>query len=360
MESTSTLAVALSQAILALTQPLLTTYPASTILALTRALHAALSTSFTPSWDPANPTRGSGRRCLSFSPSTAPPRPVHAACAAAGVSWTVWAGLLGNREFDMFVDPGRVAVRSAGSKEITAIWTDEYGVEARKAELEMEAEAEKCRAELKAAMAARVRRIIGDRLAVMEEIPDVSTQVQIRSPTVATLEDKAARVWPDAPIQLPCVPAVPTISVSIPTVSVPVLRTRHSRSSSVSSTGTDSSAFSFSSSRSADSLGSFTSATTVSSVESAPTKDTPPKPSTLFVPPHKRASFVAAAVKVSPATKVAPTNAVKMATSSSRPSRRERARMAKVTIDKTRDAMPYDMGRTMVLTGGVLLGPKRA
>jgi hypothetical protein len=360
MDASATLTVALSQAILALTQPLLATYPATTILVLTRSLHTALASAFLPSWDPTTPSRGSGRRCLSFSPSTAPPRIVHAACAAAGISWPVWAQLLGNRDFDLFVDPGRIAVRAAGAKEPTAIWTDEYGVEARKAELEMAAEAERRRAELKATMAARLRRIIGDRLA-MTETEDVPEHlVQIRVPATA-IEEKTARTWSEMPIQLPSVPVVPTLST--PAVPVTISRVRHSRSSSVSSAA--SSTMSFDSDRSSDSLGSVTSATTVSSVEIVLEKEaTQPqvKPVALFVPPHKRVSFVPMKAKLQTsriATK--PNTADEMKTSpSARPSRRERAHMAQVTIDKAREATPYDMGRTMVLTGGVLLGAKRA
>ncbi|EIN08422.1 hypothetical protein PUNSTDRAFT_144021 [Punctularia strigosozonata HHB-11173 SS5] len=345
MNASSSLNVALSRAILNLTQPLLASYDSATILALTQALHANLTAAYTLSWDPSNPTRGSGRRCLSFSPATLPPRPVHAACVAANVSWAEWSRLLGNREFDMFIDPGRIAVRVAGAPSASDLWTDAHGVEARKAELDMEAR----RAELKAAMAARVRRIIGDRLAAMEDIPDVS-QVQIRSPVVEVDENSVSRPWTQAPIQLPSVPVVPTVTVSRPV-------TRHSRSSSISSTGTVSSAFSFESDRTADSLGSVTSATTVSSVEIVLEKSTkviPAKPTALFVPPHKRATF---ASKAAVAAKVTET---KTAAPTSRPSRRERARMAKVTIDKTREATPYDMGRTIVLTGGVMLGAKRA
>ncbi|KAJ3011987.1 hypothetical protein NUW54_g2001 [Trametes sanguinea] len=115
------LSVALAQAITYITRPLIARYSAVTIIKLQLALEANLTAQFTPSWVPTEPLRGSGRRCLTLSPFGVPPRPVYNACKSAGVEWTEWIALLGNFEFDLFIDPGCVSIRigaaGAGKKD---------------------------------------------------------------------------------------------------------------------------------------------------------------------------------------------------------------------------------------------------
>ncbi|KAI0343943.1 hypothetical protein BDW22DRAFT_1107620 [Trametopsis cervina] len=115
MASTQTtfgdLSLALAQAITYLTRTLIARYSATTIIKLQLALESSLRAQFESSWVPSDPLRGSGRRCLTLSPTGVPPRPIYAACKAAGVDWPVWIALLGGFEFDMFIDPGCVSVR---------------------------------------------------------------------------------------------------------------------------------------------------------------------------------------------------------------------------------------------------------
>ncbi|TFY55749.1 hypothetical protein EVG20_g9202, partial [Dentipellis fragilis] len=119
MASQTSFTVTIVQAIAYITRPLIVCFPVSTILKLQIALEANLTKHFSPSWVPSEPLRGSGRRCLSFSPNTLPPRPVYNSIRAAGVQWPEWSAALGNVEFDLFVDPGRVSVRIGGGKLVT-------------------------------------------------------------------------------------------------------------------------------------------------------------------------------------------------------------------------------------------------
>ena len=52
-----------------------------------------------------------------------PPRPIWSACTAANVQWFDWISLLGNKEFDLFVDPGCIAVRCQNM--VYSVWTAE-------------------------------------------------------------------------------------------------------------------------------------------------------------------------------------------------------------------------------------------
>lgn len=103
--------VTLAHAIAYLTRSLIKKYPATTILKLQTALKTNLTEQYAPTWTPSEPLRGSGRRCLTLSPNTLPPRPVHNACVSANVEWSEWVQLLGATEFDMFIDPGCISVR---------------------------------------------------------------------------------------------------------------------------------------------------------------------------------------------------------------------------------------------------------
>jgi len=123
MASSDSLSKAVAQAVHFLTLKLSGKYTPSTLLKLQSVLATNLSEFYAPSWIPSDPVRGSGRRCMSLSPACLPPRPVWAACTAAGVQWFDWIAMLGNKEFDLFVDPGCVAIRR--DDKIITIWSGE-------------------------------------------------------------------------------------------------------------------------------------------------------------------------------------------------------------------------------------------
>ena len=126
----SSITVTLAHAIAYLTRPLIVQYPATTIIKLQLALEANLTAQYSSTWCPEEPLRGSGRRCLTLSPASLPPRPIHKACESANVEWSQWIKLLGGIEFDLFIDPGSVSVRfgnwAAGNKvgKCLTVWSD--------------------------------------------------------------------------------------------------------------------------------------------------------------------------------------------------------------------------------------------
>lgn len=138
------LSVALAQAITYITRPLIANYSAVAIIKLQLALEANLTAQFASSWVPSEPLRGSGRRCLTLSPFGVPPRAIFTACKSAGVEWSQWIALLGNFEFDLFIDPGCVSVRfgnwdSGKVGKFFTIWSEDAGKdEQKKAVLEKE------------------------------------------------------------------------------------------------------------------------------------------------------------------------------------------------------------------------------
>ncbi|TFK76833.1 hypothetical protein BDN72DRAFT_12427 [Pluteus cervinus] len=126
--TSSSLTSAVAQAISFLTRPLIAAHPPTAVKKLQVALEANLTALYAPSWDVQQPLQGSGRRCMTLSPSCLPPRALYSACLDAGVQWFEWIALLGGREFDFFVDPGRVSVRYAsagGATKLVTIWADE-------------------------------------------------------------------------------------------------------------------------------------------------------------------------------------------------------------------------------------------
>ena len=301
------LSIALAQAITYLTRPLIARYSAVTIIKLQLALEANLTAQFSPSWNPNEPLRGSGRRCLTLTPNGLPPRPIYNACKTAGVQWSEWIALLGNLEFDLFIDPGCVSVRfgnwDAGKVgKFFTIWSEDTidMIEQKKAAAEKEARLE---AELKAQAAARAackptKTYAQQLLEVDQDDEELFALIadEIREPTWLT------------PIlcEFPSVPTPPRDITSSPMSTISTLSS-HSRSSSSSS----SSGFTFSSVESGDSYGS-------SSTISQSPSDEKPK------------------FKLS---------------------RRERARQARVFVDTSKNQVTnYDGGKTTVLTGGVMLG----
>lgn len=302
------LSLALAQAITYLTRALISRYSATTIIKLQLALENNLKAQFESSWVPTDPLRGSGRRCLTLAPSGTPPRPIYMACKSAGVEWPVWASLLGNVEFDLFVDPGCVSVRfgnwdTAGKAgKFFTIWSQD-SVETKEAKAKKQSELE-LQAQLKAQAAAHVLAIPGKTFAQQLILQDANEDDEL----FTMLADEIREPTWITPIasQFPSIPAPPRSESSSPAASV---SSSHSRSSS-------SSGFSFSSCGSTDSYGT---ATTVS---------------------RTSASGSPLSEKL----------AVKL-------SRREKARQAKVFVDASKtEVTNYDGGKTTVLTGGVMLG----
>jgi len=301
--SAGSLAVTLAHAITYLTRSLITRYSATTIIKLQLSLEANLTSQFAPSWVPSEPLRGSGRRCLTLSPHTAPPRAIYNSCKAAGVEWSQWISVLGGVEFDLFIDPGSVSARFGNwdtgkvSKCLT-IWSESSAeCMSAKQSFEPHVHAER-RAQAQArALAAQIQnpnKTVAQQLMIDDHEEDELFAMiadEVREPTWMT------------PIlsQFPTIPAPPRSTNSSP-VSVTSTSSMHSRSSSRSSNS--------SSGFSVDSSSSSGSDATVSSDKT--------------------------------------TNKL---------SRRERARQARVFIDASKtEVTNYDGGKTTVLTGGVMLG----
>ncbi|GLB36420.1 putative BTG family protein [Lyophyllum shimeji] len=127
--ASANLSLTVAHAISYLTRPLIASHSANAIIKLQLVLEANLTALYAPTWVLKEPLRGSGRRCLTLSPDCLPPRPIYAACIAAGVQWFEWIAALGNREFDLFVDPGCVSVRygrkNAPNGKFITVWVDE-------------------------------------------------------------------------------------------------------------------------------------------------------------------------------------------------------------------------------------------
>ncbi|KIJ68658.1 hypothetical protein HYDPIDRAFT_53788, partial [Hydnomerulius pinastri MD-312] len=128
----SSLSVTLAQAIAYLTRPLILSHPAATVIRLQLVLEANLTALFASTWAPEEPLRGSGRRCLTLSPTCLPPRAIYTACLATGVQWFDWIAALGGREFDFFVDPGCISVRFSKGSKLVTVWSEGLFTEAVK------------------------------------------------------------------------------------------------------------------------------------------------------------------------------------------------------------------------------------
>ncbi|KAH9043775.1 hypothetical protein EDB85DRAFT_717831 [Lactarius pseudohatsudake] len=291
--SLSSITVTVSHAIAYLTRPLVAFIPASTVTKLQLALEANLTAHYAHSWVPSEPLRGSGRRCLSISPTSLPPRPIYASCVAAKVQWSEWMTALGNVEFDLFVDPGLVSVRfiqrGATSKPIT-IWSEEGAEEPRSQSEGSRTSASPAQHRVQSsAKAEPVLPTLAQQLMIEDEEDEeelfAALANELREPTWTT-------------------PVLGQFPSAIPQKSKSSSASHHSRSSSSSS---DTCSWLSFDSDDSDS----TSATTISSA----------------------------------------------GTEGSTLSRRERARKARVFIDTTKkEVTNYDGGKTTVLTGGVMLG----
>ncbi|TFK57478.1 hypothetical protein OE88DRAFT_1612853, partial [Heliocybe sulcata] len=317
--SSMTLPVTVAHVVTYLTHSLIARIPASTILKLQACLETNLTTHFAPTWDPSNPVRGSGRRCLTLSPNSVPPRPIYAACIATGVDWSAWIKALGNVEFDLFVDPGCVSVRFGQwgtSTKLSTVWCDQPQEAARKEQEEAE-----LHSRLRAQATARLTAAINQRREKEESPKTLAQQLleedqeEIDDEIFALLADETrAPTWLTPMLDQFPVPAANSKYLCVPPRhdSVSPVST-HSRSSSCSS-HSEASGFSFSSASSQSS---------VSTASTSEDKSTSGEPKTM--------------------------------------SRRERARQARVFIDKQKkEVTSYEGGRTTVLTGGVMLGAPAA
>lgn len=125
----TSLAVTVAHASTYLTSPLSTRLAPQLHSLVQSALEASLTSTFLPSWNQEDPTRGAGRRVLTFTPGSVPPRPVYAACQVAQIPWDFWANAIKEEynlsEFDLCVDPGCVCVRAKSpqsTNNLKGIW----------------------------------------------------------------------------------------------------------------------------------------------------------------------------------------------------------------------------------------------
>ncbi|KAJ8489651.1 hypothetical protein ONZ45_g13506 [Pleurotus djamor] len=310
--ASATLSIAVAHAVSFLTRPLILAYPATTIIRLQLILEANLIASFSASWVPTQPLRGSGRRCMTLSPSCMPPRPIYAACLAAGIQWFDWMLLLGANEFDLFVDPGCVSVRFGGNLgQIVSIWSDELPSPAPFNSNKDDSEPSTTFCPFTPVPSAKSpSKTLAQQLLEQDKEEEDSIFAMIA-------DEVAAPTW-----MTPILDQFPVPSTLASTRS----------SSPLSATSEDSidSMHSRSSSRSSFSV--------VSAVSSATSVST------------------ASSVFTNGSNGAKEHGAFKQ-------SRRERARQARVFIDTNKkEVTPYDGGKTTVLTGGVMLGgaPKPA
>jgi hypothetical protein len=296
--TTTTLAVTVAHAVAYLTRPLLLRSSNETILKLQLALEASLTALYAASWNPAEPLRGSGRRCMTLSPAASPPRAIYAACRAADVEWADWIAALGGIEFDLFVDPGCVSVRSgrwgaAPFGKLVTVWSQELEAFSRQQQLQQRAQV----AQPKVA-----RTPISPAFVETLQQKDEDDEEEL----FAILADELA-----APsYKTPKCSQFFSTAMRAPARSIVSSTTRSSSPSSASSSDDDFDYAFFD-----DDSDAASSVTTVSSA----------------------------------------------ATETSKLSRRERARLARVIVDKSKkEVTNYDNGKTTVLTGGVLLGAPAA
>ncbi len=298
----SSIAVTVSHAIAYITRPLIAFMSESTILKLQVALESNLTAHYAQSWVPSEPIRGSGRRCLTFSPHSIPPRPIYAACVAAKVQWSEWMTALGNIEFDLIVDPGVVSVRfiePRSTSKLITVWSDEAAVKKPRAKFANTLANSSLQTQQPAqALVRPTPKFALPTLAQQLQVEDEEDEEEL----FAALADELRRpTW--------TTPTVNQFPSTIPQKSVSPASSgsHHSRSSSLSSTSDSGSWFSF------DSEDSDSSVTTISSV----------------------------------------------GTECSKLSRRERVRQAPVFVDNSKkEVTNYDGGKTTVLTGGVMLGAR--
>lgn len=351
MSSSTDLTFALYHGIAYLTRSLIGRYSATTIDLLHFTLERNLAKQYENNWFPAEPQRGSGRRCLTLSPTGVPPRPIYYACKSARVNWEDWMACLGGVEMDLFIDPGCVSVRfgkwgTSGVSKLCIIWS---------AKTDMK-DTQEC-APQKMTVA---QSIIDD-----EDENELFNMIadEIRAPTWMT---PILNQFPSVPRPTVIIASPPkaaqtaepdsAISTSTSHSSLLSVATRHSRSSSRSS-DTSSSGFSFSSVGTAD--------TTSTAISSASSKQRPTITRQNTTSRAASSALLPAAALIMQAPHYLEEEDefdgcnTPLTTPTGKTSRRERARQARVHVDATKtEVTPYDGGKTTVLTGGVMLGMK--
>ena len=346
MSSSTDLTFSLYHAIAYMTRSLVGRYSATTIDLLHFTLERNLSKQFENNWFPAEPQRGSGRRCLSLSPTGAPPRPIYYACKSARVNWDDWMACLGGIEMDIFIDPGCVSVRfgkwgTSSVSKLYIIWSATTDVK-------------------NAQESAPKQQTVAQSIIDDDDENELFNMIadEIRAPTWMTPILNQFPTVPRPTVVIgspPSVDQIPeldsTTSTSTTHSSLLSAITRHSRSSSRSS-DTSSSLFSFSSADSID-----TAATSAISPSSCKQRNTTSRAANSALLPAA-ALIMQAPVCLEDEDEFdnVPTA---LLTPNGRTSRRERARQVRVHIDSTKtEVTPYDGGKTTVLTGGVMLGMK--
>lgn len=316
--SASTVSVAVAHAVAYLTRPLFPSHSKPVVQQLQQVLEANLIALFAPSWVCNDPIRGSGRRCLTLSPTCLPPRAIYNACVATNVQWFEWIAVLGGREFDFFVDPGRISIRFGQAAPLMTVWSVETSSTSG-TRVAMEEAA--IQATLRNQAAARAKLTINARLERKTLAQQLLEEDEIEDDQIFAMiaDEVAAPTW-----LTPTLAKFPSPPRSVSPLSGASEQSRSSSRSSNSSSG----CFSYAS----YDTSSDASLTTVSSTASQSQS-------------HSRSG---AAMEHAPKL-----------------SRRERARQAKVFVDATKTVVtPYDGGKTTVLTGGVMLGggpkPKKA
>lgn len=300
--SLSSISLTVSHAIAYITRPLIAFMPAATILKLQLALESNLTAHYAQSWVPSEPLRGSGRRCLSFSPRSVPPRPIYASCMAAKVQWSEWMTAFGNIEFDLIVDPGVVSIRfiePGSTSKLITVWSDK-DVEHPHDNFASTLASSPRQVQLQAQASTRpTPKFVLPTLAEQLQVEDEEDEEEL----FAALADELREPTWTTPVVNQFPSTTPPKSVSPPSSS-----SHHSRSSSLSSD----SSYSWFSFDSDDSDAS--SVTTISSA----------------------------------------------GTEGSKLSRCERTRQSRVFVDSSKkEVTNYDGGKTTVLTGGVMLGAHR-
>ncbi|KAM6499135.1 hypothetical protein JOM56_004643 [Amanita muscaria] len=117
VNSTTVISRSLVEAIEFLTRPLVMFYTPSEISVVQTVLQTTLTATYFASRDP--------RLFLVLSPAFQPPRPLLAACIAAGVRWADWIIALGGKEIEVLVEPSRAVIRFSGQGgATTTIWQE--------------------------------------------------------------------------------------------------------------------------------------------------------------------------------------------------------------------------------------------
>lgn len=305
-----TLTIALSHLIAFLTSPLAKSVASQTVERLRASLEANLVKEYENNWYPAEPQRGSEARALSLSPNRLPPRPLLASAFAARLPWSQWIQALGGKEFDLFVDPGSVSVRKAGSLQHHVIWAA-------------------------SAQAPRIVRPLAD-----SDIDDVLKLINNRDVNPSWMSPLLH--------QFPKVPQASKARANAPTLRVDAafLQSRcASRLSNISDADSEGSLCGPPSLVESDSLSSVSSLDT----DMSRSRSTASTSSGVYVPPARRGHGLSSRFSSSSSSSDESESSLRSSPRSVKDQR--------VLVDTTKvDPTIYDAGKTAVLTGGVMLG----